>query len=38
MRDLVSLFVHIIATLARLLGQGGICSLVAESVLINQQL
>jgi hypothetical protein len=38
MRDLVILFVHIIATLARLLGPGGIRSLVAESVLIKQQL
>ena len=32
MRDLVILFVHIIATLARLLGPGGIRSVVAESV------
>ena len=38
MRDLVVLFVHIIATLARLLGPGGIRSVVAESVLIKQQL
>ena len=38
MRDLVILFVHIIATLARLLGPGGIRSVVAESVLIKQQL
>ena len=37
MRDLVILFVHIIATLARLLGPGGIRSVVAESVLIKQQ-
>ena len=38
MRDLIILFVHIIATLARLLGPGGIRSVVAESVLIKQQL
>ena len=38
MRDLVILFVHIIATLARLLGPGGIRSVVAESVVIKQQL
>jgi putative transposase len=38
MRDLVILFVHIIATLARLLGPGGIRSVVAESVLVKQQL
>jgi len=38
MRDLIILFVHIIATLARLLGPGGIRSVVAESVLIQQQL
>jgi hypothetical protein len=36
MRDLIILFVHIIATLARLLGPGGIRSVVAESVLIKQ--
>jgi hypothetical protein len=38
MRDLVILFVHVIATLARLLGPGGIRSAVAESVLVKQQL
>src|SRR6185436_1377971 len=38
MRDLVILFVHIIATLARLLGPGGIRSAVVESVLLKQQL
>jgi len=38
MRDLVTLFVHVIATLARLLGPGGIRSVVAESVLVKQQL
>ena len=38
MRELVILFVHVIATLARLLGPGGIRSVVAESVLVKQQL
>jgi putative transposase len=38
MRDLVSLFVHVIATLTRLLGPGGIRSVVAESVLVKEQL
>src|SRR6058998_2757319 len=38
MRDLVILFVHLIATFARLLGPGGLRSVVAESVLVKQQL
>src|SRR6266576_3970948 len=38
MRELVILFVHALATLARLLGPGGIWSVVAESVLVKQQL
>jgi hypothetical protein len=38
MRNLVILFVHVMATLARLLGPGGICSVIAESVLVKQQL
>src|ERR1035437_9316440 len=38
MRDLVILFVHVIATVARLLGPGGIRSVVAESVLTKHQL
>jgi transposase InsO family protein len=38
MRDLVILFVHVIATLARLLGPGGLRSVVAETVLVKQQL
>ena len=38
MRDLVILLVHIIATLVRLVGPGGIRSVVAESVLVKQQL
>ena len=38
MRNLVILFVHVMATLTRLLGPGGIRSVVAESVLAKQQL
>jgi hypothetical protein len=37
-RDLVTLFVHVIVALSRLLGPGGIRSVVAESVLVKQQL
>ncbi|MCZ6752227.1 MAG: hypothetical protein O7E51_10410 [Acidobacteria bacterium] len=37
MRDLVLLFVHVIATLSRLLGPGGRRSVVAESVLVMDQ-
>ena len=38
MRNLVILVVHVMATLARLLGPGGIRSVIAESVLVKQQL
>src|SRR3972149_1459663 len=38
MRDHVILFVHVMATLARLLRPGGIRPVVAESVLVKQQL
>src|SRR2546427_1819705 len=38
MRDLVVLFIHLIVTLARLLGPGGMRSVVAESVLVKHQL
>src|SRR6202048_4491010 len=38
MRNLVVLFVHVIPTLARLLGPGGVRSLVAESLLLKHQL
>src|SRR5438876_7221000 len=38
MRELVILLVHAIATVARLLGPGGVRSVVAESVLVKQQL
>src|SRR5262249_57882403 len=36
--DLVVLFIHLITTIARLAGPGGARSVVAESVLIKQQL
>ena len=38
MRDLLILLVHLITTLARLLGPGGLRSVVAESLLVKQQL
>src|SRR3989454_1805740 len=38
MRDLVILFIHLIVTLARLVGPGGARSVVAESVLVKHQL
>jgi putative transposase len=38
MRDLVVLGIHFIANLARLLGPGGVRSIVAESLLIKHQL
>jgi putative transposase len=38
MRNLVVLFIHFIATLARLLGPGGARSIVAESLLLKHQL
>ena len=38
MRDLIILFVHVMATFARLAGHGGARSVVAESVLVKQQL
>ena len=37
MRDPNILLVHLIATLARLMGPGGLRSVVAESVLVKQQ-
>jgi putative transposase len=37
-RDLAILFLHLLATLARLAGPGGARSAVAESVLVKQQL
>src|ERR1700726_3800375 len=38
MRNLVVLFIHLIAILARLLGPGGVRSIVAESLLLKHQL
>jgi hypothetical protein len=38
MRDFVILFIHVIVTLSRLWGPGGVRSVVAESVLVKQQL
>src|ERR1700694_4160704 len=38
MRDLAVLFLHLIATVVRLAGPGGARSVVAESVLVKQQL
>ncbi len=38
MRDLAVLFVHLLTTVARLAGPGGARSVVAESVLVKQQL
>jgi hypothetical protein len=37
-RDLAVLFLHLLATVARLAGPGGTRSVVAESVLVKQQL
>ena len=38
MRDLAVLFIHLLTTVARLAGPGGARSVVAESVLVKQQL
>ena len=38
MRDLAVLFLHLIVTIVRLAGPGGARSVVAESVLVKQQL
>ena len=38
MSDLVVLFLHLVATLIRLVGPGGARAVVAESVLVKQQL
>jgi hypothetical protein len=37
-RDLAVLFLHLVATVARLAGPGGVRSVVAESVLVKHQL
>ena len=38
MRHLVVLFIHFIASLARLLGPGGVRSVIAESLLLKHQM
>jgi len=38
MRELVVLFLHLLATVARLAGPGGARAMVAESLLVKQQL
>ena len=38
MRDLLILLIHLIATLARLIGPGGARFVIAESLLVKQQL
>ncbi|MDH3317712.1 MAG: helix-turn-helix domain-containing protein, partial [Gammaproteobacteria bacterium] len=38
MRDLAILFLHLVTTIARLFGPGGARSIVAESLLLKQQL
>ncbi len=38
MRDLAILLIHLIVTFARLLGPGGLRSVVAESLLVKHQL
>ena len=38
MRDLTVLFLHLLGTIARLAGPGGARSVVAESLLLKQQL
>ena len=38
MKDLVILLVHLLTAVARLLGRGGAKALVAENLLIKQQL
>ena len=38
MRDLAVLFLHLLVTVARLAGPGGVRAVVAESVLVKQQL
>jgi len=38
MRDLLLLLIHVLAVLARLAGPGGVRGVVAENVLLKQQL
>ncbi len=37
-RDLAMLFIHLVVTVARLLGPGGTRSVIAESLLVKHQL
>jgi hypothetical protein len=38
MRDVLILFLHAVVTIVRLAGPGGLCAVVAESVLVKHQL
>ena len=38
MRDLAILFVHLLATIAKMMGPGGARAVVAESLLVKHQL
>lgn len=38
MRDLITLFIHLVSTMAKLVGPGGYQSIVAENLLLKQQL
>ncbi len=38
MRDLIILLIHLLATIVKLMGPGGVRSVAAESILIKQQL
>jgi len=38
MRDVAVLLIHLIATISKLIGRGGIRSVVAESLLLKHQL
>ena len=38
MRDFAILFIHLIATIAKLIGPGGACAVIAESLLVKHQL
>lgn len=38
MRDLIILFIHLLTTVAKLMGPGGARAIVAESLLVKHQL
>jgi len=38
MKDIFILFVHLLTTITKLLGKGGVRSIVADSLLMKQQL